>query len=324
MSDPFKITGPAVISFSGGRTSGYMLWRILQAHGGTLPPEVLVIFANTGKERTETLDFVERCSQRWAVPIHWVEYRLTAPIPCPTRCAEWATMTDDEKTAAWTAWNEAMEVHRTPTQAKPLSHGFACVGWATACRNGEPFEECIIAHKMLPNVVTRFCTQELKIRPMNKLVKSWGWKNWNVCVGIRADEPRRLAKARGTKRRERYDVIHPLATAKVTLADVTAFWKSQPFDLELGPHEGNCDLCFLKSPGRRERLMRDRPQDAPWWIRMEAAADSRGLARNPSVALFRKDCARYSTLLERSRLASLPMMGDDEPDELSIACHCTD
>jgi hypothetical protein len=36
--DPFLITGPAVISFSGGRTSGYMLHRIVQAHGGMALP----------------------------------------------------------------------------------------------------------------------------------------------------------------------------------------------------------------------------------------------------------------------------------------------
>jgi len=46
----FLITGPAVISFSGGRTSAYMLWRILQAHGGILPDDVVVCFANTGRE----------------------------------------------------------------------------------------------------------------------------------------------------------------------------------------------------------------------------------------------------------------------------------
>lgn len=40
MSDPFLIEGPAAISFSGGRTSALMLRRILDAHGGTLPPDV--------------------------------------------------------------------------------------------------------------------------------------------------------------------------------------------------------------------------------------------------------------------------------------------
>jgi hypothetical protein len=73
--DPFKIEGPALISFSGGRSSGYMLWRILQAHGGTLPDDVLVTFANTGKEMPQTLDFVRDCGERWGVEIVWLEYQ---------------------------------------------------------------------------------------------------------------------------------------------------------------------------------------------------------------------------------------------------------
>lgn len=74
MSDPFFITGPAVISFSGGRTSAYMLWRILQAHGGALPEDVLPIFANTGREMPATLDFVQACGQAWNVRIIWLEF----------------------------------------------------------------------------------------------------------------------------------------------------------------------------------------------------------------------------------------------------------
>lgn len=56
--NPYRIYGPAIISFSGGRSSGYMLHEILMAHEGTLPDDVHVVFANTGKEMGETLDFV--------------------------------------------------------------------------------------------------------------------------------------------------------------------------------------------------------------------------------------------------------------------------
>src|SRR5205085_11966990 len=74
MTDPFKIDGPACLSVSGGRTSMFMLRRILQAHGGTLPPDVIPCFANTGKEKEATLVFVRECAERWAVPIVWLEF----------------------------------------------------------------------------------------------------------------------------------------------------------------------------------------------------------------------------------------------------------
>lgn len=72
--DPFKITEPTCISFSGGRTSAYMLWRVLQANGGVLPEGSICCFANTGKEDEATLEFVRECATRWNVAITWLEY----------------------------------------------------------------------------------------------------------------------------------------------------------------------------------------------------------------------------------------------------------
>lgn len=78
MKDPFKIDEPTVISFSGGRTSAYMLWRVLQSNNG-LPDEAIVCFANTGKEEEATLEFVRDCGVNWGVKIHWLEYRSEDP-----------------------------------------------------------------------------------------------------------------------------------------------------------------------------------------------------------------------------------------------------
>jgi 3'-phosphoadenosine 5'-phosphosulfate sulfotransferase (PAPS reductase)/FAD synthetase len=50
--------GNVQISFSGGRTSAYMLHQIAEANGG-IPDRCKVVFANTGREMPQTLDFAQ-------------------------------------------------------------------------------------------------------------------------------------------------------------------------------------------------------------------------------------------------------------------------
>ncbi|MCP4206096.1 MAG: phosphoadenosine phosphosulfate reductase family protein, partial [Shimia sp.] len=71
--------GNVQIAFSGGRTSAYMLHKILEANGG-LPDRAVVMFENTGREMPETLDFVHECGARWGVGIVWLEYRAERPL----------------------------------------------------------------------------------------------------------------------------------------------------------------------------------------------------------------------------------------------------
>jgi len=75
VSDPYKLpNGNVQICFSGGRTSGYMLHKILERNG-PMPDRAKVIFTNTGREMNATLDFVAECAARWDVPIEWLEYK---------------------------------------------------------------------------------------------------------------------------------------------------------------------------------------------------------------------------------------------------------
>ena len=80
MSSYYTTPSDTLLSFSGGRTSAFMLNRVLDAYDGKLPDHFQVCFSNTGKEMPETLDFVRDCQERWDVPITWLEYdgRTTA------------------------------------------------------------------------------------------------------------------------------------------------------------------------------------------------------------------------------------------------------
>jgi 3'-phosphoadenosine 5'-phosphosulfate sulfotransferase (PAPS reductase)/FAD synthetase len=231
--NPYLITGPALISFSGGRTSAFMLHKILEAHGGTLPDDVVVVFANTGKEREETLRFIHECGSRWGVRIRWLEYL---------------------------------------SRSGPLEGRFEEVGFNSASRNGEPFARLIADKSFTPNSMMRFCTEELKVNTLRAFVLTMlGWAAWTNVVGLRYDEGLRVMKAlaRNDAGKSPWKSAMPLSKAKVTKADVMAFWAEQPFDLGLKPVEGNCDLCFLKGRNTIASLIRRDPSAADWWIEQE-------------------------------------------------------
>lgn len=227
------------ISFSGGRTSAFMLYKILEANNG-LPSNAKVIFTNTGREMEQTLDFVQECSDRWNVNIIWLEYDVV-----------------DNKIFY-----------------KEVSHN-------SASRNGEPFEKLITKKKVLPNVLMRFCTIELKINTAKRYLKNpleVGWSNWINAVGIRFDEPDRL------NRPEKKDIFtrwYPLAENKVTSEIINEFWKKQNFQLKLPVIKdktiyGNCDGCFLKSEDQLALLCREFPEKYDWWLDLENKHKDRG------------------------------------------------
>jgi 3'-phosphoadenosine 5'-phosphosulfate sulfotransferase (PAPS reductase)/FAD synthetase len=286
MHDPFKIDSPTCISFSGGRTSAYMLWRVLQSNGG-LPAEAVVCFANTGKEVEETLKFVAECERRWSVPINWIEYRGKV---------------DDEKK-------------------------FALVNYETASRHGEPFEQLILDRKYLPNPFARFCTSEMKVRVMHRYLKTLGFEEWDSMLGIRADEPRRVAKIRARPSDETPNETKtmPLAEAGVGVQDVLGFWRKQDFDLELLSVQGNtmwgnCDLCYLKSAGKLQSLIQQQPERAVWWAKQEQVVTSLGKFKGDG-ARFHSQRPSYEAMRQFA-LRQGDWVGNNQDE--SIDCFCGD
>ena len=298
MNDPYLIEGPALISFSGGRTSGYMLKMILDAHGGILPDGVHVCFANTGKEREETLRFVHECETRWSVRVHWLEW-----VPPPPRRKKGEPKRD------FIADNACR---------------FNGVGYYSAARNGEPFAELIRRKQYLPNSQMRYCTIELKIRIMIAFMRAQGFRKWTNVIGLRADEMMRVFKAieRTKGGKEPYSIAIPMATqagGMVRQRDVQTFWKAQPFDLGIHSADGNCDLCFLKARQSRARRIRQDPSSADWWIEQELAAKHSMKAHSERNARFHAD-ESVAGLRRAVMSQSMLDLGTPEDNEFDAEC----
>lgn len=140
-----------LVSFSGGRTSAYMTWWLWNNVRDVY--DMIIVFANTGKEREETLLFVNDCSLKYGFPVVWVE----------------ALVFDGERKGT----------------------GHKVVSFESAARDGEPFE-AIIKKYGIPNQSFPHCTRELKTNPIHSYMKAIGWKNYVTAIGIRSDEMDRI------------------------------------------------------------------------------------------------------------------------------------
>jgi len=158
---------------------------------------------------------------------------------------------------------------------------------------------------------------------MHRYLKFLGWTEWDSFLGIRADEPRRVARIANNDYGKHETKNAPLAQVGIGAQDVGDFWKKQPFDLGL-PNvngvtmHGNCDLCYLKPASQILSLIKEKPERAVWWARMESLALA--LASKPSGAVFNKDRPSYSQMLEFSK----EQRDMFDATEEAIACFCGD
>lgn len=136
-----------LISFSAGTTSAYMTWLLLTKYSNVY--EIIVVFANTGKEREETLIFADKCDKYFGFNCVWVE-----------------AITNPERGKG--------------VRAK-------VVDFNIASRNGEPFESMIAKHG-IPSIASPHCTRELKGYTIKAYARSIGWKDYWTAIGIRVDE----------------------------------------------------------------------------------------------------------------------------------------
>ena len=264
-----------ILSLSGGESSGFLAYDLF-----TFGYDVIYLFANTGLENNETLDFVKAMEDNWGIKVVWLE----------------AVVNPEHGkgiTHRVTSYEKAFRVN----QYKGENH---------------PYHAFVRKHG-IPNATYKQCSDRLKELVIEDYKKKNGLKGVKHALGMRFDEPNRVCPAPVRKaiaktpfddfdfrckerlinleklkaminlnklsfvksltqsdvkliysyvnKIEKYNLCYPMYDLfKKDKQDVKEFWANQFFGLELEDHEGNCQTCWKKSAKKLHLLALEHPE----------------------------------------------------------------
>ena len=162
------------------------------------------------------------------------------------------------------------------------------IDWIT----GKPFED-IIKEKggFLPNMMVRYCTTELKMKP---IFKWWKHNIDEVCemrIGFRKGEEKRQIRMLdklnsngneeikividSTGERNKWGMVEwrkpsfPLIDNAITQKEVQEFWnKNKDVNFKKG-YYNNCVGCFHRNPMFLNKMSQEHPNKMEWFSKME-------------------------------------------------------
>lgn len=232
------------ISISGGRTSAYMAWWMLNNRQAVAdhircPEEYMeyqLTFANTGMEHDDTLRFLNDVDQKLL--------------------------------GGQVVWVEAEAQH-----GQRKSSGHRVVTYETAFRNHQwedvrhPFHDNVLKYG-ISNMTWQPCTREMKFNALTswrRSLEGLSPKQYWTAIGIREDEQRRVKRSPATG-----PILYPLVDLNpVDKQDVLDWWSQHDFDLQIPEWQGNCVTCHKKSFKKLNMVWQETPEAFEFFDAME-------------------------------------------------------
>lgn len=147
-----------VISFSGGRTSAYMVYVMEKMRVKGEISDVHYVFMDTGAEHPKTYEFIRNCVDHFGIHLRCIRTQISMDFGTGPTYRE---VSLDECKHDLQPWIEMTQKYGTP-----YTHG-------------------------------AFCTDRMKTAPYKKFCDdNFGSKNYITWLGIRSDETRRINLAR--------------------------------------------------------------------------------------------------------------------------------
>lgn len=240
-----------MVTVSGGRSSA-MMARHIQTSKKYKDFNKVYIFANTGQERIETIDFLKNIVKHWGIDLHIVE--------------------------------------AVGSNVLGVGISYKLVCFDTLSMKSEPFES-VIMHKNkgifdgLPNQESPYCSESLKTIPCKKFCDEiFGVNNYVKAIGYRKEDmPKRISYAEAKADKTR---IFPLLTDfKIPIGnlELNRWWSKQPFKLSIHGKYGNCELCWKKSTNTLIDNLRFGSRSVEWWQRMEKVYGNTAFRERKSI-----------------------------------------
>lgn len=148
-----------VVSFSGGRTSAYMVSLMEKMRRNGEMDDVRYVFMDTGAEHPKTYEFIKNCVDHFKIDLRCIRTDISMDFGTGPKYTE---ITLDECGPDLQPW-----IDMTRKYGTPYTHG-------------------------------AFCTDRMKTAPYKKFCDDqFGKKSYVTWLGIRSDETRRINLARG-------------------------------------------------------------------------------------------------------------------------------
>ena len=217
------------ISFSGGRTSAYLLYQ-LKKNNPKFLDNSKVIFTNTGKEMEQTLDFVQECSERWNINVVWLEYDIINNKNLFKEVSHNSASRNGEP------FEKIIKKYgRLPNALQRFCTGILKVQTAAKYLKS-------LGWKKWSNYLgIRF---DEKHREKKDLINGWYYGKYPLIENkVTLDQIDLFWK------KQNFNLNLPTVKGKSV--------------------KGNCDCCFLKSEHLLAMMAREHPDKMEWWIKME-------------------------------------------------------
>ena len=209
-----------LVAVSGGRSSAFMAYHI---HNNEKYKDYqkIYVFANTGMERPETIQFLNEIEKNWNIPLIKIEGVYNDSISY-----------------------KIVDYDNLDMKAETFSNAIKYRS------KGEYFG--------LPNMGAPYCSETLKVVPSKKIANDiFGKNNFLTAIGYRfEDMPKRISFAEIKSEKKK---IFPLITdfeKPINLHDLEKFWATQNFKLKIPSSLGNCELCWKKSDKKLVQAIR--------------------------------------------------------------------